>query len=32
MGPETFRGEDTETTMVAMVSLKFSKHRDPNGQ
>lgn len=32
MEPETFRGEDTETTTVAMVSSKLSKHRDPNGQ
>lgn len=32
MEPEAFKGEETETNMVVMVSLRYSKQRDPNGQ
>lgn len=32
MEPEASRGEEIETNMVVMVSLRCNKQRDPNGQ
>ena len=32
MEPEASRGEEIETNIVVMVSLRCSKRRDPNGQ
>ena len=31
MEPEASRGEEVETNLVVMVSLRCSKRRDPNG-